>query len=227
MDSSVSQFSPSPTTMPDSAVFWAIIASMRSSTVPGQRNLRTWTLRRCPMRNARSVAWFSTAGFHQRSRWTTWLAAVSVSPVPPALSESSMTGGPSPAWNRATISSRRFFGRAPVQERDVGVEPGRQVRHQQMPELGELREAQHPVALGQDLGEDLLEAHDLAGAPPDRGAVVQELGRVVADLLELGHRGEHVAPALDALRVLDLLHHVVDDRAVERGLLRREPVVLR
>ena len=116
---------------------------------------------------------------------------------------------------------------APVQERDVGVEPGRQVRHQQMAELGELGEAQHPVALGQDLGEDLLEAHDLARAAPDRGAVVQELGRVVADLLELGHRGEHVAPALDALRVLDLLHHVVDDRAVERGLLGREPVVLR
>ena len=56
---------------------------------------------------------------------------------------------------------------------------------------------------------------------------MQQLGRVVADLLELGHRGEHVAAALDALRVLDLLHHVVDDRAVERGLLAGEPVVLR
>ena len=57
---------------------------------------------------------------------------------------------------------------AAVQERDVGVEAGRQVRHEQVPELGELGEAQHPVALGQDLGEDLLQADDLAGAPADR-----------------------------------------------------------
>ena len=39
------------------------------------------------MRKARSVAWFSTAGFHQRSKWKTWLAAVRFRPVPPALSD--------------------------------------------------------------------------------------------------------------------------------------------
>jgi hypothetical protein len=37
----------------------------------------------CPMRKARSVAWFSTAGFHQRSKCTTCEAAVRVSPEPP------------------------------------------------------------------------------------------------------------------------------------------------
>jgi hypothetical protein len=55
---------------------------------------------------------------------------------------------------------------------------------------------------------------------------VQQLRGVVADLLELGHRRQHVAAPLDALAVLDLLHHVVDDRLVQRGLLAGEPVVL-
>ena len=46
------------------------------------------------MRKARSVAWFSTAGFHQRSKWKTWFAAVRFSPVPPALSDRRKTRGP-------------------------------------------------------------------------------------------------------------------------------------
>ena len=40
------------------------------------------------MRKTRSVAWSSTAGFHQRERWITWFAAVSVKPTPPALGDS-------------------------------------------------------------------------------------------------------------------------------------------
>src|SRR3712207_6848598 len=55
------------TTLFRSSRFERISASIRSSTVPGQRNLRTWTVRCCPIRNARSVACSSTAGFHQRS----------------------------------------------------------------------------------------------------------------------------------------------------------------
>src|SRR6202030_275294 len=55
-DSSVSQLSPAPTTRSARAFFSSIIASMRSSSVPTQTNLRTWTLRRWPIRNARSVA---------------------------------------------------------------------------------------------------------------------------------------------------------------------------
>ena len=49
------------------ALLCAIMSSMRSSSVPPQRNLWTITLRVCPMRKARSVAWSSTVGFHQRS----------------------------------------------------------------------------------------------------------------------------------------------------------------
>ena len=36
-----------------------------------QTNLWTSTLFFWPIRKARSVAWFSTAGFHHRSKWTT------------------------------------------------------------------------------------------------------------------------------------------------------------
>ena len=60
------------------------------------------------MRKARSVAWFSTAGFHQRSKCTTWEAAVRLSPAPPALSESTKNPTASSSWNRRT-SSLRFF----------------------------------------------------------------------------------------------------------------------
>ena len=113
-----------------------------------------------------------------------------------------------------------------MQVQDLLVEPGRQVRHQHRRELGVLGEAQHLVALGEDRLENLLQPHDLAGAVADGGAVVQQLCRVVAHLLELGHRGEDVAAPRDAVAALDAFEHVVDDRAVERRLLAGEPVVL-
>ena len=72
---------------------------MRSSMVPRQTNLWTSTFRCWPMRKARSVAWFSTAGFHQRSKWMTCEAAVRFRPVPPAFSERTKNGGPSSRWN--------------------------------------------------------------------------------------------------------------------------------
>ena len=78
------------------------------------RNLCTWTLRVWPMRKARSVAWSSTAGFHQRSKWKTWLARVRFSPVPPALMERMKIGGAcSSSWKRLTIWSRNFTGVPP------------------------------------------------------------------------------------------------------------------
>src|ERR1039457_887128 len=55
-DNSVSQPSPVPTTCSASAFFSSIMASIRSSSVPTQTNLRTCTSLRWPMRNARSVA---------------------------------------------------------------------------------------------------------------------------------------------------------------------------
>src|SRR5487761_336697 len=112
-DISVSQPSPAPTIRSARAFFSSIIASIRSSRVPTQTNLRTCTSLRWPIRNARSVAWSSTAGFHHRSTWITWLAAVRFSPVPPALSDNRKIAGSAIAWNPATIASRCFFGVPP------------------------------------------------------------------------------------------------------------------
>ena len=91
----------------------AILA--RSSSVPLQTNLWTNTLRSCPMRKARSVAWSSTAGFHQRSKWKTRFAAVRLRPVPPALRESTNILGPSgrASWKVVTMLSRSFCGMPP------------------------------------------------------------------------------------------------------------------
>src|ERR1700733_9971113 len=115
-DSSVSQLSPVPTICSARAFFCSIMASIRSSRVPTQTNLRTWTSRRWPMRKARSVAWSSTAGFHQRSTWMTWFAAVRLSPVPPAFSDSRNSMGSAASWNLATIASRCFFAVPPCRK---------------------------------------------------------------------------------------------------------------
>src|SRR5206468_6542676 len=48
VDSSVSQLSPVPTICSARAFFSSIMASIRSSRVPTQTNLRTWTFRRWP-----------------------------------------------------------------------------------------------------------------------------------------------------------------------------------
>src|SRR5213596_3660101 len=116
VSSSVNHASPLPTTLSASSRLEAINSSMRSSSVPTHVSLRTWTFLRWPIRNARSVAWSSTAGFHQRSKWMTWLAAVRLSPVPPAFSDSTNSDGPSSAWKRATISSRAAFGVPPCRK---------------------------------------------------------------------------------------------------------------
>jgi hypothetical protein len=56
------------TRMPSaSAAFFSCSATMRSSMLPATISLYTNTGLSWPMRWARSVAWFSTAGFHQGS----------------------------------------------------------------------------------------------------------------------------------------------------------------
>ena len=66
----------------------------------------TNTSRSCPIRCARSVAWFSTAGFHQRSKWITCVARVRLRPNPPAFSERMNAFGSGSALNAAISSSR-------------------------------------------------------------------------------------------------------------------------
>jgi len=93
-----------------------------------------------PMRKARSVAWSSTAGFHHRSKWKTWVAAVRLSPAPPARNDRRKTGGPPFSWKRSTMRSRAGLGGASVQEQDLGAERLREVGLQQGTHLGELGE---------------------------------------------------------------------------------------
>ena len=64
------------------------------------------------MRWARAVAWSSTAGFHQGSRWMTVSAAVRFRPKPPALSEIRKTSA-SPRWKAAMRCSRASAGVVP------------------------------------------------------------------------------------------------------------------
>src|SRR5262249_39168564 len=93
-----------------SPFFRSIRASIRSSTVPRQTNLWTTTFRCCPIRKARSVAWFSTAGFHQRSKWMTCDAAVRFSPAPPARRDRTKQGIDSSPSERSTRPVRTATG---------------------------------------------------------------------------------------------------------------------
>src|SRR5438132_10002243 len=66
---SVSSVSPPPWSTPRTVACLSLLCrSMRSSTVPRHTSLCTSTFLCWPMRYARSVAWSSTAGFHQRTR---------------------------------------------------------------------------------------------------------------------------------------------------------------
>ena len=94
------------------------------------------------MRKARSVAWFSTAGFHQRSKWKTWLARVRLSPVPPALMERTNRRGAwrSARWKRSTSRSRAAAGVPPWRKSTSWPNRACEVRLQQPAHLGVLGE---------------------------------------------------------------------------------------
>ena len=105
-----------------------------------------------------------------------------------------------------------------VQVPDLAAESGTEVSAQQVAELGILREQQRLLPRGEHLIEGLLHARQLPRASSQAAAVFEELRRVVADLLELGHGRQDQSAALDAIGALDAVHHVRDDRLVERGL---------
>ena len=151
------------------------------------------------------------------------MAAVRLSPVPPALSDSRNRAGSSSSANASDHRVPLFLGRAAVQEQHRAAEPGRQVRLQHPAELGVLGEAQRLVALGHDLVADLLEPGQLAGPAGQPGAVAEQVSRVVAHLLELGHGGQHQAAAADVVGgLLDAAEHVGDRGLVQAGLLGGE-----
>ena len=177
VDSSVIHASPAPTTCSASSRLLLDHRVDRSSSVPTQTSLRTCTLRRWPMRNARSVAWSSTAGFHQRSKWTTWLAAVRFSPVPPALSDSRKqrrartVGSWKPAHHlrRALAWWCRRAGTAPRRRSRSG-----QVRLQQCrPNSANWVKHSALSPSASTSSQHLLEPVELARAPGEPGAVAR------------------------------------------------------
>lgn len=128
------------------ARFSSSMRSTFSSTVPAVTSLCAWTARVWPILYVRSVAWSSTAGFHQRSKWNTWVVAVieAGSSRPrgedeglrdaPVLLEASDHGVPGRS------------ARAAVEKQDVRLQDLAQVGHQALPYPAELREDERPVA---------------------------------------------------------------------------------
>ena len=201
----MSHSSPVPTIFAASPRLSAIIAAIFSSTVPAQTNLRTCTERRCPIRNARSVAWSSTAGFHHRSTCTTWLAAVRVSPVPPAFSDRTNRGGPSSPWNRATSASRSALATPPCRNSHLAAEPGRQVGAQHPAELGVLGEQQRLLPGREHLLEDLLQPGQLARSvrpsrPPSCRNCAGWLQTCLSLVIVASTRPRRSMPSLDSMR---------------------------
>ena len=94
------------------------------------------------MRKARSVAWFSTAGFHQRSKWITCDAAVRFSPVPPAFSDSTKNGGPSRPGSARRVPAA-FDARPAVEHQPGPAEDAARNAASGAVDLAELREDEH------------------------------------------------------------------------------------
>ena len=99
---------------------------------------------------------------------------------------------------------------------------------EQQPPFGELGEQQRPVARLDHLLEDLFEPLQLAAAAAEAavaagqrglGVFLQGQGRVVADLLELGEQGQHLAVLLAQRCPGDGIEALVDCLVVELLLL--------
>ena len=106
-----------------------------------------------------------------------------------------------------------------MEEQHFPAEPVLEVRPQHVPHLSELGEHQGPFPFGHDLLQHLLQSLQLARAPRHRRAIVQQLGRVVADLLELHHGRQDQTPPFHPVGAGDAIEHVVDHRLVQGGLL--------
>ena len=98
---------------------------------------------------------------------------------------------------------------------------GEQPRHRDV-----LGEDQHRAVLGEDGADDLVEQVGLLRRLAER-ALLEEVGGVVADLLEAGEHREHQAAAGVLVGALDPVHRVADEGLVEDDLLpgQREQVV--
>ena len=181
--SSVSATSPEPST--DSARLRLRSSSwpIRCSMVPSVTRRCTWTARVWPIRWARSVAWSSTAGFHQRSKWMTWSAPGEVEAGAAGLEreQEHRRGAVLEVAHHLLAGPDRG---AAVQEqgRDRG---GGEVAFEQARHRDVLGEDEHRAVLGQDRAEQLVAQVELLRAPVEPAAGLPQVVRgVVADLLQ-------------------------------------------
>ena len=146
--------------------------------------------------------------------------------MPPALSESRKTGTPpasGPAWKLATIASRCRTGVPPwrnwwgIPARDRWSSTSRAIATYWVKTSTELSSARA-------VAEQLVEQVELLRAPGQAAAgLLEEVGRVVADLLEPGEQLEHQAAAGLLVGALDAGHRVAHERLVEDHLLAGQP----
>src|ERR1035437_11127926 len=94
------------------------------------------------------------------------------------------------------------------------AEEGRD-RRGSLPELG--KDERFFLLRGDDLG-NLAQAGELAAVSFAPGAVAQTLGRMVANLLEAHEKGQHEAPALNAVALPDARSKFRHCLLVERSL---------
>ena len=145
-----------------------------------------------------------------------------LSPVPPAFSDTSSSGDAVPGLELVDHPVAAGLGHATVQERRRQAEPLVEVALQQQAHLAELGEHQRLLAGVEQVGDQLVEAGQLARPAGEPRAVAERVRRVVADLLETGQRGQHQAAALHAGGLLGVGQQLVDDALVHAGLLAGE-----
>ena len=143
------------------------------------------------MRKARSVAWFSTAGFHQRSKWKTWLARGQVQPGAAGLEreeEDRAARRPRPGSAR-TIAVALRRATPPCRNRTSRVERRLQVRRTSKSPISAnwvKNSARSPAA--RTSSSISVSRASLPERRPIGEPSPEELRGMVADLLELGQR---------------------------------------
>jgi hypothetical protein len=82
----------------------------------------------------------------------------------------------------------------------------------------ELRKNQSSIADRENLLQHFGQSGQLTGSSGKGGPVSQKLGRVVADLFELGEYGQDQAFPLDSLCGVQGTFHIFHDRCIQRSL---------
>ena len=186
----------------------------------------TCTGRVWPIRWARSLACSSTAGFHQRSKWTTWSARVRLRPVPPAFSDSRKTGHPPRRPGRTPPSRSRSATGVPPWSSWWGT-PCRARWSASSRAIATYWVKTRTAPSSASTVPTISSSRSIFSERPAQRPLLEEVGGVVADLLEAGEHRQHQAAALRLVGPLDPLQAVAHVRLVEHDLLagQRQQVV--